>query len=72
MSDGFSYPYLLLGDRAFRDVRLVYPGGGRALAGINLEAAVGQIVAIAGSTGAGKTSLASLIPRYRSPGRAKC
>ncbi len=49
----------------FRDAGLVYPDGRRALTGINMEAAVGQIVAIAGPTGAGKTSLASLIPRYR-------
>ncbi len=49
----------------FRDVGLVYPDGRRALAGINMDAEVGQIVAIVGPTGAGKTSLASLIPRYR-------
>ncbi len=43
---------------------LVYPDGRRALAGIDLEANVGQIVAFVGPTGAGKTSLAYLIPRY--------
>ena len=43
----------------------VYPDGRRALSGINLDASVGQILAIAGPTGAGKTTLASLIPRYR-------
>ena len=48
-----------------RDAGFVYPDGRRALSGINLEADVGQIVAIAGPTGAGKTTLASLIPRYR-------
>ena len=47
----------------FRDVGLVYPDGRRALAGVSLTADIGQIVAIAGPTGAGKTSLASLIPR---------
>ena len=50
---------------ALRNVGFVYPDGRRALAGINLTAAVGQIVAIAGPTGAGKTTLAGLIPRYR-------
>ena len=49
----------------FRNAGLVYPDGRRALAGVNMSAEVGQIVAIAGPTGAGKTSLASLIPRYR-------
>ena len=49
----------------FRDAGLVYPDGRRALEGVNMTAQVGQIVAIAGPTGAGKTTLASLIPRYR-------
>ena len=49
----------------FRDVGLVYPDGRRALSGVTITADIGQIVAIAGPTGAGKTSLASLIPRYR-------
>ena len=49
----------------FRGVGLVYPDGRRALSGVSLTANVGQILAIAGPTGAGKTSLASLIPRYR-------
>lgn len=45
-------------------VGLTYPDGRRALDGVNLEANVGQIVAIVGPTGSGKTSLAYLIPRY--------
>ena len=45
-------------------VGLVYPDGRRALAEVDLEAKVGQIVAFCGPTGAGKTSLAYLIPRY--------
>ena len=48
-----------------RDAGFVYPDGRRALSGINLTADIGQIVAIAGPTGAGKTTLAGLIPRYR-------
>ena len=47
-----------------RDAGLVYPDGRRALEGVNLEASVGEIVAFVGPTGAGKTSLAYLIPRY--------
>ena len=43
---------------------LVYPDGRRALADIDLEANVGDIVAFVGPTGAGKTSLAYLIPRF--------
>ena len=49
---------------SMRDVGLVYPDGRRALADVDLDAKVGQIVAFCGPTGAGKTSLAYLIPRY--------
>ena len=49
---------------SMRGVGLVYPDGRRALEGIDLDANVGQIVAFVGPTGAGKTSLAYLIPRY--------
>ena len=47
-----------------RDVRLAYPDGRIALNNVSLDAKVGQIVAFVGPTGAGKTSLAFLIPRY--------
>jgi len=48
----------------FRDAGFTYPGAERAvLAGITFRAERGQTVAIVGSTGAGKTTLVSLIPR---------
>ena len=43
---------------------LVYPDGRRALEDVSLDARIGQIVALVGPTGAGKTSLAYLIPRF--------
>lgn len=49
---------------AFEHAGLVYPDGRRALADVTFEAHVGEIVALAGPTGAGKTSLAYLIARY--------
>ena len=49
---------------SMRGVGLVYPDGRRALADIDVDASVGEIVAFCGPTGAGKTSLAYLIPRY--------
>ena len=48
-----------------RGAGLVYPDGRRALDNVDLDARVGEIVAFVGPTGAGKTSLAYLIPRYR-------
>ena len=50
---------------SMRGAGLVYPDGRRALADVDLDAKVGEIVALVGPTGAGKTSLAYLIPRYR-------
>lgn len=49
---------------AFENAGLVYPDGRRALSNISFNANVGEIVAFVGPTGAGKTSLAYLIPRY--------
>jgi len=48
----------------FQNVGLVYPDGRRALENVSFTASVGEVVAFAGPTGAGKTTLAYLIPRY--------
>ena len=48
----------------FEKAGLSYPNGHSALRNIDLELNVGEMVAIVGPTGAGKTSLAYLIPRY--------
>ena len=48
----------------FRDVTFTYPGAEHPiLSGITFRAAPGETVAVVGSTGAGKTTLISLIPR---------
>lgn len=53
---------------ALENVSYTYPGGGReVLRGINLEAKIGEMVAISGPTGAGKSTLAYLIPALISP-----
>ena len=50
---------------AFDHVSLTYPGAGSpALEDISFEALPGQTIGIIGGTGAGKTSMASLIPRF--------
>ena len=52
------------GSVAFDDVEFTYPGADSpVLKGINFAAEPGETVAIVGSTGAGKTTLVSLIPR---------
>jgi len=44
-----------------------YPDGSEALRDVSLEARVGQVTALVGPAGAGKTTLAWLIPRFVSP-----
>jgi ATP-binding cassette subfamily B protein len=54
----------LPGTVEFDDVAFTYPGADQpVLQGISFSAAPGETVAIIGSTGAGKTTLVSLIPR---------
>ena len=55
----------------FEDVGFVYPDGTQALRGVSLEARRGTLLALAGPTGAGKTTLAYLLPRFLSPGRGR-
>jgi len=49
---------------AYRDVHFEYAPGRPVLKGIDLELAPGTVVAVIGHTGAGKTTLASLVPRF--------
>ena len=51
----------------FEDVRFRYTTGAEVLAGIDLEVEPGEIVAVCGPTGAGKTSLLNLLPRFYDP-----
>ena len=44
-----------------------YPDGTEALADTSLELGVGRVVALVGPAGAGKTTLASCIPRFLAP-----
>ena len=49
------------------DVEFAYPNGHRALEGINLDLRRGELVALVGPTGAGKTTLAYLVPALLRP-----
>jgi ATP-binding cassette subfamily B protein len=62
----FNIPDGARGRVVFQDVCFSYDGNCQALVlnGVNLVAEPGQMVAILGATGAGKTSLVNLIPRF--------
>jgi ABC-type multidrug transport system fused ATPase/permease subunit len=51
----------------FEDVHFSYASGSEVLSGIQLEIAPGELIAICGPTGAGKTSLLNLLPRFYDP-----
>lgn len=55
----------------FEGVDFGYREGEPVLRGIDLEIAVGRTVALVGPSGAGKTTLAHLVPRFHDPGRGR-
>lgn len=55
------------GEVVFENVSFGYPDGPEVLKGVTLRIRGGTSVALVGSTGAGKTTLAHLIPRFRDP-----
>ena len=55
------------GDIGFRDVHFSYAPGRPVLPELNLEIPAGQTVALVGTTGAGKTTIAKLIARFYDP-----
>ncbi|WP_083966866.1 ABC transporter ATP-binding protein [Demequina globuliformis] len=55
------------GDLDIDGVRLTYPGGPEVLKGIDLDVPAGKRIALVGTTGSGKTSLARLMSRFFDP-----
>jgi len=51
----------------FEGVRFSYLTGSEVLSGVELEVEPGEILAVCGPTGAGKTSLLNLLPRFYDP-----
>jgi ATP-binding cassette subfamily B protein len=51
----------------FQGVEFAYPGGPSVLAGVDLSVPSGTALAVVGSTGSGKTTLAYLVPRFYDP-----
>jgi len=52
------------GEICFDDVRFTYPNGGSALNGAELLVPAGKTVALVGASGAGKSTVLNLIPRF--------
>ncbi len=51
----------------FDSIRFAYSDGPPLLRGISLTADVGEVVALVGTSGAGKTTLVNLLPRFYDP-----
>ena len=59
------------GHVTFKNVHFSYAGRVGTLKGINFEVRPGQKIALVGPTGAGKTTLISLIPRFYDPSHGR-
>ena len=72
-ADAHSLPAHTAGRVAFENVSFYYNGSSdrTVLEDVSLTAAPGQTVAILGATGAGKSSLVNLIPRFYDPASGK-
>ncbi|MEI8133374.1 MAG: ABC transporter ATP-binding protein, partial [Leptolinea sp.] len=65
LDDGYAIPKkVITGALAFESVCFSYSDGTTALADISFNVKPGQVIALLGSTGSGKTTLVNLLPRF--------
>ncbi|MFZ1756672.1 MAG: ABC transporter ATP-binding protein [Caldilineaceae bacterium] len=55
------------GHVTFEDVGFAYEGGSAVVEGVSFEAHPGQVIALIGPTGSGKSTVTNLIPRFYDP-----
>jgi ATP-binding cassette subfamily B protein/subfamily B ATP-binding cassette protein MsbA len=53
----------------FRDITFGYPGRGDVLRGLNLDIQPGEVIALVGENGAGKTTAINLLLRFHNPAK---
>ena len=72
-SDGGYIPDTLRGDIAFEDVEFAYPirPDRPVLRGLTLNAQSGQVLALVGHSGCGKTTIMSLLLRFYDPDKGR-
>ncbi len=60
-------PHLIAGRVQFDNVSFRYPTGDEVLSNISMDAKPGETIALVGRSGAGKTTIVNLIPRFYDP-----
>lgn len=66
-SEPVAVPSPLVGEVTFRNISFSYTGEEQNLQGVDLTVGAGEVVALVGASGAGKSTFMGLIPRFYDP-----